>query len=337
MIMWRVKILDPTAGRRTGRRRRMSMEQAKEIAGDSALAQRRATDSYDDYTFAPTTAEGAGSNSYYTLPAGETYAPTPYGYSYDPYASSGSSGQSSAEEYEPPSDKVALDAPGVDCIVFNFTGVSGFTYKGRKPIRKMITMLFTIDSTIETAEKRIFDFGVNGLDMFYFSDPDLLPGAAYHLANDSKPNDFRSLGIEAVPFVIKPSVFSTAYEDTNIVGITSVTQLTLSRVETTTADDPRPVVSHAIKSVAADLNTDQVNERFGKLPPPAPGFRQDFAQLIMTFQGPEITEYLFLPPQVGALLGQLGGLKGLVVVRCSFGRVKLTQSSAARRAPAQKK
>ena len=31
------------------------------------------------------------------------------------------------------------------------------------------------------------------------------------------------------------------------------------------------------------------------------------------FNGPEITAYSFLPPTVGSLLGQLGGLKGLMI------------------------
>jgi len=218
-----------------------------------------------------------------------------------------------AAEYEQPSDATALAATGVECLVFNFTGLPGFTYKGRKPIRKQVTMTFTVDSRTELQEAKIFDFGVNGLDMFYFADPDLVPGAAFHLANSTEPTTFTYLNSRGVPFVVRGPVFDVAYEDTNIVGTSSVTQLSLARVETTTADDRQPVVSHVVHSVSADLFSKELEAKFGELPKPTPSSRLSFAALVMTFTGPEITEYMYAPPQVGALLGQLGGLKGLTV------------------------
>jgi len=172
--------------------------------------------------------------------------------------------------------------------MFNFTGLPGFTYKGRKPIRKQVSMTFIFDARVELNEAKIFDFGVNGLDMFYFATPDLIPGAAFHLANSSEPTTFTYLNSRGVPFVVRGPVFDVAYEDTNIVGLGMVTQLSLARVETTTTDDPQPVVSHTISSVAAELDTAQVEEKFGKLPPAKDGFRVGYAQLVLTFTGPEV-------------------------------------------------
>ena len=193
-----------------------------------------------------------------------------------------------AAEYEQPSDAAALSAIGVDCVMFNLTGLPGFTYKGRKAVRKQVSMTFIFDARLVTNEAKIFDFGVNGLDMFYFADPDLIPGAAFHAANSSLPTTFTYLNTHGVPFVVRGPVFDVAYEDTNIVGLGMVTQLSLARVETTTVDDPQPVVSHTISSVAAELDAGQVEEKFGKLPTAKDGFRIGYAQLVMTFTGPEV-------------------------------------------------
>jgi len=214
----------------------------------------------------------------------------------------------------------------VSCIAFNLTGVSGFTYKGHKPIRKQVTILFKVDSTPETKENRIYDFGVDGLDMFYYSDPMDMPGATFQLRNTQYNNTFNGLtdGTGGPEFVVTPSVFKTAYEDTNILGISLITQMALSRIETITQDSPDATVSYAIGAVSAQLNEDQVISKFGPL---AKGVNESHIGLIMVFNGPEITLYSFLPPSAGALLGQLGGLKGLlidfwilaiVVVLCAF-------------------
>ena len=238
----------------------------------------------------------------------------------DPYAAGGATdlppltGGATYAPYNEYEQYATVSQVGVNCIAFNLTGVAGFTYKGHKPIRKEVSILFRTSTVAATNPDEIFDFGIDGLDMYYYSTPNDMPGAAFHLANSSKPTSFLTLddGSE-VPFIEKPAAFKTAYEDTNIVGISLMTQLAFSRIETTTQDSPEAVVSYSISAVSAQLDEEQINTRFCFPYPCTDQKSVGHVGLIMVFVGPEITQYFFTPPQVGALLGQLGGLKGLLV------------------------
>jgi hypothetical protein len=322
VILWRVKISDPSLDKALGRRRRMvdfmdaterQQRRRRRLPGTSSPTANPTTSptaSVYYYSYNNPTTSGGGYQYQYGPPVSyPTAAYDPYAGDYAPQEGTLPGGATYApfNEYEQPSN---TNAAGVNCIAFNLTGLAGFTYKGHKFIRKEITFLFRIETTQVVQEPRIFDFGVDGLDAYYFSSADLLPGAAYHLSNPTKPTDFLHLdGANETPFVEKPSVFQTAYEDTNIIGVSLMTQLSFDRIETTTVDDPNPVVSYDIAAVSAKLDEDQIDTKFGALPGDS---KSSHIGLIMTFVGPEVQQYMFTPPTVGALLGQLGGLGGLL-------------------------
>ena len=189
-----------------------------------------------------------------------------------------------------------------NCVAVNATGLPGFAYKWRLPVRRQLLMFFEFGKA-PASETEVVTIGLDGIDIFVFESVDDIPGANEQHPTPGNPFNFTT------PKIAAAEDFVTKVIDQAFAGAGLLTDLGFKRTDYLFADGTNVTDYSQQTTLVAPLDA---KEMFGLLrnysaPPPA----NATATLGVLYATDLIDQQKESPPTIAAIFGSVGGIKSI--------------------------